>query len=100
MDALAVVDLTDAIRELTDFEKVSAGALTVKLIGIVTFDGKDRAKLTVSGTLRGIKQDVRGLCALVDELNERLGITAQDLFERGGAEAAGARVAPRTPRTA
>ncbi len=43
-----------AVRELTDLEKVSVGALVVKLVGVVTFDGKSRARLSVSGSLRGV----------------------------------------------
>lgn len=49
-----------AIRELTELEKVSEGTLAVKFIGIVNFEGRDRARLSVSGVLKGI--DDNGPC--------------------------------------
>ncbi|CAN5613648.1 hypothetical protein BH11PLA2_BH11PLA2_46100 [soil metagenome] len=50
----------EAIRELTDLEQVTAGKLSIKFVGIVTFDGKDRARLSISGSLRGV--DDNGPC--------------------------------------
>ena len=39
---------------MTDLEKVTEGKLQVTFVGVVTFDGKERARLTVAGTLRGV----------------------------------------------
>lgn len=43
-----------AVRELTDLEKITSGELTLTYVGAVTFDGKQRARLNVAGTLTGV----------------------------------------------
>lgn len=43
-----------AVRELTDLEKITSGELKLTYIGAVTFDGKQRARLNVAGTITGV----------------------------------------------
>jgi hypothetical protein len=46
-----------AVQELTDMEKVEEGALTVEFVGIAKPEGKQLARLKLSGTLRGVNED-------------------------------------------
>lgn len=50
----------DAVGELTDLEKVSAGGFTMKLVGVVTINGRRQARLSLTGSIRGI--DDNGPC--------------------------------------
>ena len=50
----------DAVGELTDLEKVTAGGFTMKLVGIVTLNGRRQARLSLAGAIRGI--DDNGPC--------------------------------------
>lgn len=50
----------DAISELTDLEKVTDGSYTMKIVGLVTVNGRRQARLSLSGTIRGI--DDNGPC--------------------------------------
>jgi hypothetical protein len=45
------------VQELTDMEKVDEGALTVEFVGVAKLDGKNLARLKLSGTLRGVNED-------------------------------------------
>jgi hypothetical protein len=45
------------VQELTDMEKVEEGALTVEFVGVAKLDGKNLARLKLSGTLRGVNED-------------------------------------------
>lgn len=51
---------TEAVTELTDLEKVESGGLTMKLLGIVTLNGRQQARLSLSGSVRGV--DDNGPC--------------------------------------
>jgi hypothetical protein len=44
----------DGIRELTDLERVTAGGLTMKFIGIVRLQNRDYARLELTGTVKGV----------------------------------------------
>jgi hypothetical protein len=44
----------NAVKELTDLGKVTGGDLKITFIGIVQFDGKERARLGLEGVLRGV----------------------------------------------
>jgi hypothetical protein len=46
-----------AVAELTDMEKVEEGALTVEFVGIAKPNGKQLARLKLSGTVRGVNED-------------------------------------------
>lgn len=50
----------DAVGELTDLDKVTAGGFTMKLVGIVTLNGQKQARLSLTGSIRGI--DDNGPC--------------------------------------
>jgi hypothetical protein len=50
----------DAIAELTDIEKVTAGGYTLKLAGIVTLNGRRQARISLAGSVRGV--DDNGPC--------------------------------------
>ncbi len=50
----------DAVGELTDLDKVTAGGFTMKLVGTVTLNGRRQARLSLKGTIRGI--DDNGPC--------------------------------------
>lgn len=50
----------DAVDELTDLEKVTAGGFTLKLVGIVTLNGRQQARISLTGSVRGI--DDNGPC--------------------------------------
>jgi hypothetical protein len=50
----------DAIAELTDLEKVTAGGYTLKLAGIVTLNGRRQARISLAGSVRGV--DDNGPC--------------------------------------
>lgn len=43
-----------AVRELTDLERVDKGELKIAFVRIVDFDGKQRARLSLAGTIRGV----------------------------------------------
>lgn len=45
-----------AVRELTDLETVEAGGLTIKFEAVVPVKGVDHARLSVSGTIRGVDE--------------------------------------------
>jgi len=47
----------DAVRELTDMEKVEEGELTVELVGITEIGQQRMARLRISGTVRGVNED-------------------------------------------
>jgi hypothetical protein len=44
----------DAVRELTDLDKVTGGGLAAKFVGVVRLRDRDFARLEVSGTVKGI----------------------------------------------
>lgn len=46
-----------AVAELTDMEKVDSGELVVEFTGITTIEGRRSARLTISGTVRGVNED-------------------------------------------
>ncbi len=46
-----------AVAELTDMEKVEEGAVTVEFVGIAKLNGKQLARLKISGTVRGVNED-------------------------------------------
>ncbi len=46
-----------AVLELTDLEKVDEGELAVKFLGVTAVDGRQVAKLSVAGTVRGVNED-------------------------------------------
>ncbi|MDB5313381.1 MAG: hypothetical protein JWO38_7583 [Gemmataceae bacterium] len=46
-----------AVTELTDMEKIEEGGLTVEFVGPATVDGKQVARLRISGTVRGVNAD-------------------------------------------
>ena len=46
-----------AVAELTDMEKVEEGGLTVEFVGVAKVDGKQLARLKISGTVRGVNED-------------------------------------------
>lgn len=50
----------DAVAELTDLEKVTGGEYTLKLVGIVTVNGRRQARISLAGTIRGV--DDNGPC--------------------------------------
>lgn len=50
----------DGVSELTDMEKVTAGGFTLKLVGVVTVNGHKQARLSLSGSARGV--DDNGPC--------------------------------------
>lgn len=50
----------DGVAELTDMEKVTAGGFTLKLVGVVTLNGRPQARLSLAGTARGV--DDNGPC--------------------------------------
>lgn len=50
----------DGVTELTDMEKVTAGGFTLKLVGVVTVNGHKQARLSLSGSARGV--DDNGPC--------------------------------------
>src|SRR5262249_1098577 len=49
-----------AVRELTELEKVTEGDLKITFVGVVNFENKNRARLSISGTLKGV--DDNGPC--------------------------------------
>ncbi len=50
----------DAVAELTDLEKVTGGEYTLKLVGVVTVNGRRQARISLAGTVRGV--DDNGPC--------------------------------------
>jgi hypothetical protein len=46
-----------AVGELTNLEKVEDGSITVEFVGIVRPNGKQLARLKISGTVRGVDED-------------------------------------------
>lgn len=46
-----------AVAELTDMEKVEEGAITVEFQGVAKANGKQLARLKISGTVRGVNED-------------------------------------------
>ncbi len=46
-----------AVADLTDFDPVDGGELTVTFVAVVTVDGRRLAKLTVAGTVIGTSED-------------------------------------------
>jgi hypothetical protein len=50
----------DGVAELTDMEKVTGGGFTLKLVGVVTVNGRKQARLSLSGSVRGV--DDNGPC--------------------------------------
>ncbi|QEL16592.1 hypothetical protein [Limnoglobus roseus] len=50
----------DGVTELTDMEKVTAGGFTLKFLGVVTINGHKQARLSLSGSARGV--DDNGPC--------------------------------------
>lgn len=46
-----------AIAELTDMQKVDEGSIVIEFIGIARPNGKQLARLKISGTLRGVNED-------------------------------------------
>ena len=50
----------DGVTELTDLEKVTAGGFTLKFVGVVTVNGHKQARLSLSGSARGV--DDNGPC--------------------------------------
>jgi len=47
----------EAVRELTDMEKVEEGELTVELVGVTEIGQQRMARLRISGTVRGVNED-------------------------------------------
>jgi hypothetical protein len=50
----------EAVSELTDIEKVTAGGFTLKLVGIISLNGRQQARISLAGTVRGV--DDNGPC--------------------------------------
>ncbi len=50
----------EGVTELTDMEKVTAGGFTLKFVGVVTINGRKQARLSLSGSARGV--DDNGPC--------------------------------------
>jgi hypothetical protein len=47
----------EAVAEITDFEKVEEGTLTVEFVGLATLNNRKVARLRVAGTVRGVNED-------------------------------------------
>jgi hypothetical protein len=44
----------DAVRELTDMDKVDAGGFTTKFVGVVRISNRDFARLELTGSVKGV----------------------------------------------
>jgi hypothetical protein len=46
-----------SVAELTDMEKVEEGSVAVEFVGVTKVNGKQLARLKISGTVRGVNED-------------------------------------------